>query len=123
VSDLVPAREKEHFWLHLHPGHIQRMLEIIGPINDVVYRYRRSERYLPVIAKIVDTYSSFTASHSLMVGQISRTLAAYMNLPELECKKLRLPAIYTILVKLHSAVNPGETGRTERRRAASGARA
>ena len=84
------AKEKEHFWLHLHPGHIQRMLEIIGPINDLYIDIDGLKDFCLLIAKIVDTYSSFTASHSIMVGEISRQLAAYMQLPEIECKKIEV---------------------------------
>lgn len=87
---LCQLAKKEHFWLHLNPGHIQRMLEIIGPINDVYINIDGLKDICLLIAKIVDTYSSFTASHSLMVGKISRTLAARMNLPELECKKIEI---------------------------------
>lgn len=87
---LCLVAQKEHFWLHLHPGHIQRMLEIIGPLNDLYIDIDGLKDICLLIAKIVDTYSSFTASHSLMVGQVSRTLAAYMNLPELECKKIEI---------------------------------
>ncbi|VUT05600.1 HD-GYP domain-containing protein [Klebsiella spallanzanii] len=87
---LCQLAQKEHFWLHLNPGHIQRMLEIIGPINDVYINIDGLKDICLLIAKIVDTYSSFTASHSLMVGKISRTLAARMNLPELECKKIEI---------------------------------
>ncbi|CAM3292050.1 3'3'-cGAMP-specific phosphodiesterase 1 [Klebsiella spallanzanii] len=87
---LCQLAKKEHFWLHLNPGHIQRMLEIIGPINDVYINIDGLKDICLLIAKIVDTYSSFTASHSLMVGKISRTLAARMNLPEPECKKIEI---------------------------------
>lgn len=87
---LCQLAQKEHFWLHLNPGHIQRMLEIIGPINDVYIDINGLKDICLLIAKIVDTYSSFTASHSLMVGQISHTLAACMNQPELECKKIEI---------------------------------
>lgn len=82
--------QKEHFWLHLHPGHIQRMLEIIGPINELSIDIDGLKDICLLIAKIVDTYSSFTASHSIMVGEISRLLATYMHLPEEECKKIEI---------------------------------
>ena len=87
---LCQLAEKEHFWLHLNPGHIQRMLEIIGPINDVYIDINGLKDICLLIAKIVDTYSSFTASHSLKVGQISRALAVYVNLPDLECRKIEI---------------------------------
>lgn len=48
------------------------MLEIIGPINDVYIDIDGLKDICLLIAKIVDTYSSFTASHSLKVGQISQ---------------------------------------------------
>jgi hypothetical protein len=51
--------QKEHFWLHLHPGHIQRMLEIIGPINELYIDIDGLKDICLLIAKIVDTYSSF----------------------------------------------------------------
>ena len=82
--------QKEHFWLHLHPGHIQRMLEIIGPINELYIDIDGLKDICLLIAKIVDTYSSFTASHSIMVGEISCLLATYMHLPEEECKKIEI---------------------------------
>ena len=82
--------QKEHFWLHLHPGHIQRMLEIIGPINELYIDIDGLKDICLLIAKIVDTYSSFTASHSIMVGEISCLLATYMHLPEQECKKIEI---------------------------------
>ena len=82
--------QKEHFWLHLHPGHIQRMLEIIGPINELSIDIDGLKDICLLIAKIVDTYSSFTASHSIMVGEISCLLATYMHLPEEECKKIEI---------------------------------
>lgn len=82
--------QKEHFWLHLHPGHIQRMLEIIGPINELPIDIDGLKDICLLIAKIVDTYSSFTASHSIMVGEISCLLATYMHLPEEECKKIEI---------------------------------
>lgn len=66
------------------------MLEIIGPINDVYIDIDGLKDICLLIAKIVDTYSSFTASHSLKVGQISRALAAYMSLPDLECRKIEI---------------------------------
>lgn len=78
------------------------MLEIIGPINELHIDIDGLKDICLLIAKIVDTYSSFTASHSIMVGEISCLLATYMHLPEEECKKSRLPAICTILVKLIS---------------------
>ncbi len=78
------------------------MLEIIGPINELYIDIDGLKDICLLIAKIVDTYSSFTASHSIMVGEISCLLATYMHLPEEECKKSRLPAICTILVKLIS---------------------
>ncbi|VUS90020.1 HD-GYP domain-containing protein [Klebsiella huaxiensis] len=87
---LCQLAQKEHFWLHLNPGHIQRMLEIIGPINTIYIDINGLKDICLLIAKIVDTYSSFTASHSLMVGKISRLLATYINLPELECQKIEI---------------------------------
>lgn len=87
---LCQLAQKEHFWLHLNPGHIQRMLEIIGPINDVYIGIDGLKDICLLIANIVDTYSSFTASHSLKVGQISRALAAWMHQPELECRKIEI---------------------------------
>lgn len=87
---LCQLAEKEHFWLHLHPGHIQRMLEIIGPINELYIDIDGLKDICLLIAKIVDTYSSFTASHSIMVGEISRQLATCMQLPEIECKKIEV---------------------------------
>lgn len=87
---LCQLAQKEHFWLHLNPGHIQRMLEIIGPINAIYIDIDGLKDICLLIAKIVDTYSSFTASHSLMVGKISRMLATYINLPELECQKIEI---------------------------------
>lgn len=87
---LCQLAQKEHFWLHLNPGHIQRMLEIIGPINDVYMGIDGLKDICLLIANIVDTYSSFTATHSLKVGQISRALAAWMNQPELECRKIEI---------------------------------
>ena len=50
--------------------HIQRLLEIVGPINDVYIDIDGLKDICLLIAKIVDTYSSFTASHSIMVGEI-----------------------------------------------------
>ncbi|TCQ77229.1 putative nucleotidyltransferase with HDIG domain [Raoultella ornithinolytica] len=85
---LCQLAKKEHFWLHLNPGHIQRMLEIIGPINDLYIDIDGLKDICLLIAKIVDTYSSFTASHSIMVGEISWQLARYMDLPPEECKKI-----------------------------------
>ena len=87
---LCQLAQKEHFWLHLNPGHIQRMLEIIGPINAIYIDIDGLKDICLLIAKIVDTYSSFTASHSLMVGKISRMLATYIGLPELECQKIEI---------------------------------
>lgn len=87
---LCQLAQKEHFWLHLHPGHIQRMLDIIGPISDVYIDIDGLKDICLLIAKVVDTYSSFTASHSLMVGKISRMLAAYTGLSDLECQKIEI---------------------------------
>ena len=98
---LCQLAQKEHFWLHLNPGHIQRMLEIIGPINHVYIDIDGLKDICLLIAKIVDTYSSFTASHSLKVGRISRTLAAYMNLPEMECKKIEIAGYLHDIGKVH----------------------
>lgn len=70
--------------------HIQRLLEIVGPINDVYIDIDGLKDICLLIAKIVDTYSSFTASHSIMVGEISYALAVYMNLPPLVCRKIEI---------------------------------
>ncbi|MCV4820124.1 HD domain-containing protein, partial [Acinetobacter baumannii] len=43
-----------------------------------------------LIAKIVDTYSSFTATHSIMVGEIARQLARWMQLPEPTCQQIQI---------------------------------
>lgn len=77
------------------------MLEIIGPINHVYIDIDGLKDICLLIAKIVDTYSSFTASHSLKVGRISRTLAAYMNLPEMECKKIEIAGYLHDIGKVH----------------------
>jgi putative nucleotidyltransferase with HDIG domain len=66
------------------------MLEIIGPINELYIDIDGLKDICLLIAKIVDTYSSFTASHSIMVGEISCLLATYMHLPEQECKKIEI---------------------------------
>ncbi|MEN0617543.1 HD domain-containing phosphohydrolase [Klebsiella indica] len=87
---LCQLAQKEHFWLHLNPGHIQRILEIIGPINDVYIDIDGLKDICLLIANVVDTYSSFTASHSLMVGKISHMLADYIGLPAVECKKIEI---------------------------------
>lgn len=102
---LCRVAQKEHFWLHLHPGHIQRMLEIICPINDLYIDIDGLKDICLLIAKIVDTYSSFTASHSLMVGKVSRILAAYMNLPELECKKIEIAGYLHDIGKVNIPLN------------------
>ncbi|QGN37683.1 HD-GYP domain-containing protein [Klebsiella oxytoca] len=98
---LCRLAQEEHFCLHLNPGHIQRMLEIIGPINDVYIDIDGLKDICLLIAEIVDTYSSFTASHSLMVGQISRTLAEYMNLPPLDCKRIEIAGYLHDIGKVH----------------------
>ncbi|MEL0552888.1 MULTISPECIES: HD domain-containing phosphohydrolase [Enterobacteriaceae] len=99
---LCQLAEKEHFWLHLHPGHIQRMLEIIGPINDLYIDIDGLKDFCLLIAKIVDTYSSFTASHSIMVGEISRQLATCMQLPEIECKKIEVAGYLHDIGKIYT---------------------
>ena len=78
------------FWRHMQAEHIQRLLEIVGPINDVYIDIDGLKDICLLIAKIVDTYSSFTASHSIMVGEISYALAVYMNLPPLVCRKIEI---------------------------------
>ncbi len=78
------------FWRHMQAEHIQRLLEIVGPINDVYIDIDGLKDICLLIAKIVDTYSSFTASHSILVGEISYALATYMNLPPLVCRKIEI---------------------------------
>ena len=94
------------------------MLEIIGPINDLYIDIDGLKDICLLIAKIVDTYSSFTASHSLMVGQVSRSLAAYMNLPELECKKIEIAGylhdIGKVYIPLKILEKQGELNSEER---------
>ncbi len=97
--------QKEHFWQHLHPGHIQRMLEIIGPINELYIDIDGLKDICLLIAKIVDTYSSFTASHSIMVGEISYLLATYMHLPQEECKKIEIAGYLHDIGKINIPLN------------------
>ncbi|UAL36251.1 HD-GYP domain-containing protein [Klebsiella aerogenes] len=78
------------FWRHMQAEHIQRLLEIVGPINDVYIDIDGLKDICLLIAKIVDTYSSFTASHSIMVGEISYALAVYMHLPPPVCRKIEI---------------------------------
>jgi putative nucleotidyltransferase with HDIG domain len=78
------------FWRHMQAEHIQRLLEIVGPINDVYIDIEGLKDFCLLIAKIVDTYSSFTASHSIMVGEISYALATYMGLPLLARRKIEI---------------------------------
>jgi hypothetical protein len=82
---LCEVAENASFWQHLHPGHIQRLLEIIAPINTLYLDIDGLKDVCLLIAKIVDTYSSFTASHSIMVGKSPASLpmdaAARAHLP------------------------------------------
>lgn len=71
---LCEVAENASFWQHLHPGHIQRLLEIIAPINTLYLDIDGLKDVCLLIAKIVDTYSSFTASHSIMVGKSPASL-------------------------------------------------
>ncbi len=73
---LCEVAENANFWQHLHPGHIQRLLEIIGPINTRYLDIHGLKDVCLLIAKIVDTYSSFTATHSIMVGKSPASLPA-----------------------------------------------
>ena len=87
---LCEVAENANFWQHLHPGHIQRLLEIIGPINTRYLDIHGLKDVCLLIAKIVDTYSSFTATHSIMVGEIARQLARWMQLPEPTCQQIQI---------------------------------
>ena len=87
---LCEVAENASFWQHLHPGHIQRLLEIIAPINTLYLDIDGLKDVCLLIAKIVDTYSSFTASHSIMVGEIARQLAHWMQLPEPTCQQIQV---------------------------------
>ena len=87
---LCEVAENANFWQHLHPGHIQRLLEIIGPINTRYLDIHGLKDVCLLIAKIVDTYSSFTATHSIMVGEIARQLARWMQLPEPICQQIQI---------------------------------
>ncbi len=87
---LCEVAENANFWQHLHPGHIQRLLEIIGPINTRYLDIHGLKDICLLIAKIVDTYSSFTASHSIMVGEIAYQLARWMQLPEPTCLQIQI---------------------------------
>ncbi|MBR7437159.1 HD-GYP domain-containing protein, partial [Klebsiella pneumoniae] len=87
---LCEVAENASFWQHLHPGHIQRLLEIIAPINKLYLDIDGLKDVCLLIAKIVDTYSSFTASHSIMVGEIARQLAHWMQLPEPICQQIQV---------------------------------
>ena len=87
---LCEVAENANFWQHLHPGHIQRLLEIIGPINTLYLDIHGLKDICLLIAKIVDTYSSFTATHSIMVGEIARQLARWIQLPEPICQQIQI---------------------------------
>lgn len=88
-DSLCEVAENANFWQHLHPGHIQRLLEIIGPINTRYLDIHGLKDVCLLIAKIVDTYSSFTATHSIMV-EIARQLARWMQLPEPTCQQIQI---------------------------------
>ena len=68
----------------------ERLLEIIGPINTRYLDIHGLKDVCLLIAKIVDTYSSFTATHSIMVGEIARQLARWMQLPEPTCQQIQI---------------------------------
>ncbi|MCS5946338.1 HD domain-containing protein [Klebsiella variicola subsp. variicola] len=86
---LCEVAENANFWQHLHPGHIQRLLEIIGPINTLYLDIHGLKDICLLIAKIVDTHSSFTATHSIMV-EIARQLARWIQLPEPICQQIQI---------------------------------
>jgi hypothetical protein len=99
---LCEVAENANFWQHLHPGHIQRLLEIIGPINTLYLDIHGLKDVCLLIAKIVDTYSSFTATHSIMVGKSPASLPAGCSCRSPPASKYRLPAICTILARFIS---------------------
>ncbi|MCS5880725.1 hypothetical protein LNP17_12060 [Klebsiella variicola subsp. variicola] len=111
---LCEVAENANFWQHLHPGHIQRLLEIIGPINTLYLDIHGLKDICLLIAKIVDTYSSFTATHSIMVGgnrppacPLDATAGAHLPANS-DC---RLSARYR--QDLYPAFHPRKRGRTE----------
>lgn len=99
---LCEVAENASFWQHLHPGHIQRLLEIIAPINTLYLDIDGLKDVCLLIAKIVDTYSSFTASHSIMVGKSPASLPIGCSCRSPSASKYRLPAICTTLVRFIS---------------------
>ena len=107
---LREVAENANFWQHLHPGHIQRLLEIIGPINTLYLDIHGLKDICLLIAKIVDTYSSFTATHSIMVGEIACPLDATAGAHLPANSDCRLSARYR--QDLYPAFHPRKRGRT-----------
>lgn len=97
----LETSNSESFWLLLEPRSIQRSLQDMLAHGPAYHASAQDLRQLAeIFAHIVDAKSPFTATHSLGVAAVARSLAERMGVSAANCDKLEIAGLLHDLGKL-----------------------
>ncbi|MDT9995889.1 HD domain-containing protein [Klebsiella pneumoniae] len=92
-------------WYRLASTQLEQTLEDISPVKKNIISTDDLLEVCQLIAKIIDTYSNFTMSHSIKVAKISRFIAEKMELPLESQKQIQIAGYLHDIGKLYIPIH------------------
>lgn len=101
IAALRTLQQQDIFWFRLASKRLHRVLAEVSPLNHRMINTDDLLEVCQLIAKIIDTYSNFTMTHSISVSNVARFLAKKMALPSEIQKEIAIAGYLHDIGKLH----------------------
>ncbi|MBJ3814165.1 HD domain-containing protein [Shimwellia pseudoproteus] len=95
---------QDYFWFRLELSGLRRVTDIISPVKVTHLDIDQFREICLLIARIVDKYSSFTVTHSIIVGAVARRLAKQYGMGLREQKLIEIAGYLHDLGKIYVPV-------------------
>lgn len=102
---LNAVRQREYFWFRLQTDNISQVVNVISPIKVIHLDIDDFQQICTLIARIVDTHSGFTASHSMTVGLVAKELAHFSGMTRYDQQRIEIAGYLHDIGKLHIPVH------------------
>ncbi|MCE4096870.1 HD domain-containing phosphohydrolase [Klebsiella pneumoniae] len=105
ITALYKVIKHDILWYRLASTQLEQTLEDISPVKKNIISTDDLLEVCQLIAKIIDTYSNFTMSHSIKVAKISRFIAEKMELPLESQKQIQIAGYLHDIGKLYIPIH------------------
>lgn len=105
VTVLYKVIKHDILWYRLASARLEQALAEISPVKNTIISTDDLLEVCHLIAKIIDTYSNFTMSHSIKVAKVSRFIAKKMELPLESQKQIQIAGYLHDIGKLYIPIH------------------